>query len=95
MLDRRRARRRNPHTGRIVSVALVDIQMQDTGYVVAHFHYVGWRVAVSPARRRLPLGAEMDGTHDSRTAGRISFPEFAHPDRRDLLSDGILRAGQP
>ena len=78
-------------SGLVLAIMPIDVQAQDTYYVVAHFHYV----LVSGALfgifgGTLLLAAEVDRPHVRREARQAPFLAVVH-----LLQHGVLRAALP
>ena len=82
-------------TGIVCAVAPIDIQIQDTYYIVAHFHYVlvaGSLFAMFGGL--LLLGPEVDRRDGERDARQDPFLGLADLLQRHLLPDALPRSGR-
>ena len=82
-------------TGLILAMAPIDIQLQDTYYVVAHFHYV--LVAGSLFAMFAGVyywGPKWTGVMYNETRGKIHFWALADLLQRHLLPDALPRPGR-
>jgi len=88
------------HDGRlhrlILAMAPVDIQLQDTYYVVAHFHYVLWPARCTRCSPASTTGAEVDRCDVFGNARQDPLLGLADLLQRDLLPMHFLGlAGMP